>query len=1023
MERSTGVALAYAAAATLWIIVSDKALDSLGLGAGPWAATIKGLGFVAVTAVILFGMLRREHVRLQRRQDERNGREQQWLRMFLELPFVGMAITSPASKRWVQVNDELCRILGYPRDVLERMTWSELTHADDLAADVADFNRVLSGETDGYRMRKRFIRSDESIVHALIDVRCSRRSDGSVDYFVATVRDISNFVQAEVALLRSRDLYAMLSETNAAVSRAANETELLQEACDVSIRTGGFCIAVAHLVDSDGELQAVAHCIDPGFEARVGDVTRITDIDGPARTVIATGVPCVRNELPGAAADATWVGRARAQGINAVASEPLVRDARVVGAMTVFAGEPDFFQPDLLRTIDEVGRSLSFGLESLATRRARESAARIAAQISDRLQAILDASPSAIWMTDRAGRFVLANRKCGAVIGTTVEHLVGLTRDGLMDAVAAAEHRANDERVFATGQPLTIEEGAATADGQRVFLAVKFPIRDASGEVIAVGAIATDITEQRRSTNALRAANERWAALIETSPAAIFDVDSAGRVKSIWNRAAEEVFGVPAALAIGQPIDLIRGIPEGASSVNERVLAGEIVRGELVTRRLRDGRIAHFNASAAPVYDAQGRVEAALGVLIDVTDRMDAEAAHAASEHTYRLLFERHPAPMWVYDVEDRRILAVNDSAVLSYGYSRREFLQLRIDDLRPPEDVPALIESVRRGGPGMQHSGIWRHRRKDGTLLEVEIHSHSLEFDGREARLVMATDVTERRLAERAQRHSESALRLLNEQLEDRIYARTSELLEAKERAEAADHVKSVFLATVSHELRTPLNSIIGFSDLLLQGLAGPVTAEQTKQLGIVRASGQHLLELISDFLDISRIEAGALTLQLAPLDLCTLLREEHDAHRKAASERGLRFDHAPGPDDCVILADRKRVRQIVANLLSNAIKFTDEGRVALGVERLPGHARVTIEDTGIGIAAEDRTALFEPFKRLEPHGHHAREGTGLGLAIARRLTEAMGGEIGVESEPGQGSRFWFTLPLAQREEESCVS
>jgi PAS domain S-box-containing protein len=413
--------------------------------------------------------------------------------------------------------------------------------------------------------------------------------------------------------------------------------------------------------------------------------------------------------------------------------------------------------------------------------------------------------------------------------------------------------------------------------------------------------------------------------------------------------------------------------------------------------------------------------EVEVAVAVRIAGSLD--VAFTGSEHTYRLLFERHPAPMWVYDLEERRILAVNESAIAAYGYSRAEFLALRIDDLRPPEDVPALIDNVRRSAPGMQQSGVWRHRRKDGTVFDAEIRSHSLDIDGRPARIVMASDVTERRRAEYALQQRESELTALNLQLEDRIYARTAELLEAKERAEAADRVKSVFLATVSHELRTPLNSIIGFSDLLLQGLAGPVTAEQKKQLGIVRASGQHLLELIGDLLDISRIEAGALTLQQTAIDLCELLRESLEPHRKAAAERGLRFEHALLPDGCIVCADRKRVRQVVANLLSNAVKFTDQGCVAMRVERLSGHVRVTIEDTGIGIDAADLAVLFEPFRRLERRGHHSREGTGLGLAIARRLTEAMGGEIGVASEPGRGSRFWFTLPLADPGERTCAS
>jgi len=267
---------------------------------------------------------------------------------------------------------------------------------------------------------------------------------------------------------------------------------------------------------------------------------------------------------------------------------------------------------------------------------------------------------------------------------------------------------------------------------------------------------------------------------------------------------------------------------------------------------------------------------------------------------------------------------------------------------------------------------------------------------------------------ATRALRESEARLRSLNMDLEDRIIDRTRELVLAKDRAETADRVKSVFLGTVSHELRTPLNSIIGFTDLILSGMAGPVTIEQRKQLGIVLSAGRQLLALISDFLDISKIEAGAISLRIAPVHLPGDLRNELTVFDGLARESGIEFDVQASGCEIVAAADVQRVRQVLGNLLSNALKFTDSGRVRVRFESRHNSALVSVEDTGIGIPAEHLLTLFEPFRRIEMPGQRAREGTGLGLAIARRLTEAMGGQIGVESTPGRGSRFWFTLPLA---------
>ena len=246
-------------------------------------------------------------------------------------------------------------------------------------------------------------------------------------------------------------------------------------------------------------------------------------------------------------------------------------------------------------------------------------------------------------------------------------------------------------------------------------------------------------------------------------------------------------------------------------------------------------------------------------------------------------------------------------------------------------------------------------------------------------------------------------------------VAERTRELVVARDLAESSNRIKDVFLATMSHELRTPLNSIIGFSDVLLSGIAGELNAEQKTQLGIIHKSGQLLLALISDVLDISKIEAGELRLHLATVPLQELLREQQHVFELQARDRGLALRFECPAQPVQVLADAQRVRQVVGNLLSNAIKFTDRGSVGLSVEVLEHTVRVTVHDTGIGIGPAERENLFKPFQRAAPkHGGH-RDGTGLGLAISRRLVEAMGGEIGVSSEPGHGSRFWFTLPLAR--------
>ncbi len=256
--------------------------------------------------------------------------------------------------------------------------------------------------------------------------------------------------------------------------------------------------------------------------------------------------------------------------------------------------------------------------------------------------------------------------------------------------------------------------------------------------------------------------------------------------------------------------------------------------------------------------------------------------------------------------------------------------------------------------------------------------------------------------------------LTVLNEKLEQQH----REVTRLNAALDQASKLKDQFLANMSHELRTPLNSVIGFSDLLLGMLpdTGPDVATQRDYLETIARNGRHLLELINDLLDLSKIAAGRMELRLEPIDLQALLREAADTVRAQLEARTHTLAIEPPRDHVLVQGDSGRLRQVLLNLLSNAIKFTpDGGRIALSA-RLdePGRVRIAVSDSGIGIAAEDQDKLFKEFVQLDASASRRYEGTGLGLALSKRLVELHGGTIGVHSELGKGSTFWFTLPRA---------
>ena len=280
------------------------------------------------------------------------------------------------------------------------------------------------------------------------------------------------------------------------------------------------------------------------------------------------------------------------------------------------------------------------------------------------------------------------------------------------------------------------------------------------------------------------------------------------------------------------------------------------------------------------------------------------------------------------------------------------------------------------------------RYIRKDGTKFWASLIDRALDVTDREKGLVtVIEDIT-------AGIEAEASLK------------------EALNRAEEADRIKSTFLATMSHELRTPLNSIIGFTGILLQSLAGPLNPEQRKQLGMVQNSSRHLLALINDVLDLSKIEAGQMKVQMERFDLKGILTRVVESVRLQAEKKGLtlRVDIAPEIGFCT--SDSRRVEQIILNLLNNAIKFTDRGSVSLKAFIDGDRLNLSVSDTGIGIKPEDLALLFVPFKQVDTGLTRQHEGTGLGLAICRSLADLLGGEIHATSNVGEGSVFTVNLP-----------
>ncbi len=418
-------------------------------------------------------------------------------------------------------------------------------------------------------------------------------------------------------------------------------------------------------------------------------------------------------------------------------------------------------------------------------------------------------------------------------------------------------------------------------------------------------------------------------------------------------------------------------------------------------RKDRDGNDRHFSNSFVGVVQ-DGKLVSVWGTQRDITERKAMQTALQELEIKFRSVAESATDVIASLDTRGN-IVQWNHAAEVAFGYSEEEMLGKSLS-LIVPDNVTQLENWQRALARPEEWEQVRQHPmemvglRRDGSEFPIELSIASWEMGTETFYTAIVRDITERKRAE-----------------ESRL---------AREAAEKASRAKSEFLSRMSHELRTPLNSILGFGQLLQMD---ELTQSQEESIGYIMGAGKHLLGLINEILDISRIELGHMKLSLEPVEIAPVIEECLDLVRPMAGQRQLHIDTGEPYERLqgkYVFGDQQKLRQVLLNLLSNAIKYNSEGgSIKLRYEECTGrddkHMRISITDTGFGIQVEELPRLFSPFERLDAE-RQGVEGTGLGLVLAKRLIEAMGGTIGVESIVGKGSTFWIELPMKDGEIEA---
>jgi PAS domain S-box-containing protein len=507
-----------------------------------------------------------------------------------------------------------------------------------------------------------------------------------------------------------------------------------------------------------------------------------------------------------------------------------------------------------------------------------------------------------------------------------------------------------------------------------------------------------------------RNATANLAAIVESSSDAIIGTALNGSI-SVWNPAAEKLFGHHSHEMIDSHISILFP-PDRLPELLE--FSAAVARGEVIpqfeTNMLgKHHRLVSVAVTLSPVKDSAQKIIGISAIVRDLSERRAAEAALRQSTDRLTMALATARMGVWEWDLATDEVFWSSECYAITGAESFDNQLRSFTDRIHP-DDVERVMSAAREA--------IQRHR-----IFEVEfrlIHQsgevrwlHNFgqaEYDSRgQAKRLVGTvqDFTE-------QKQAKEALRRANDELEARVKSRTHELLDANERLKELDRLKSQFLANMSHELRTPLNSIIGFSALIHDGKVGPVSPQHKEYLGDVLSSANHLLQLINDVLDLSKIEAGRMELTPENVDLAELLTEVKQNLAPMVASKGLKFTVGIGAGLPVIHTDRLRLLQILLNLASNAVKFTASGEVDIGCETTADNQlRISVTDTGAGIQRERMQLLFQPFSQVDGGLGRRHDGTGLGLYLAQRLVKLLGGEITAESEFGSGSKFTLMLPL----------
>jgi PAS domain S-box-containing protein len=636
------------------------------------------------------------------------------------------------------------------------------------------------------------------------------------------------------------------------------------------------------------------------------------------------------------------------------------------------------------------GRLLKRSIQYSIERKKAETKIQILANI-------MESSNDAIITGSLDGIVTSWNKGAEQIYGYSAEETLGQNASILEPEHLKGDIKRFNERIKRGEKVKNYETVRLRKDGTQINVSVTLsPVFDIHGKLTAISSIARDITESRRAEEKLRESEEKYRNIIETTNEGIVVIDADLRIIYI-NKNLTDKGGYSQEEVIGRPWwDFTDEEGKAVAKLHmDKRREGIDETYELKLIR-KDGSPFWVLVSSKSLLDKDDKFAGSLSMLTDITERKKAEE----KIKSLATVVESSDDAI-ITESLDGIITSWNNGAEQVYGYSAEEVLGKNISILEPDNlkgEIKHLADEIKHGKK-IKHYETSR-LKKDDTTINVSV-SLSPIFD-QSRKLValssIARDTTEKKIAEK--------------------------LLQEKQIAEVANRAKSEFLANISHELRTPLNSIIGFSDMLYEQMYGELNQKQLRSVGNISKSGKHLLNLINNILDISKIEAGKMELGYKNFELASKLNMIRNILFPVADQKNIKIEIDVDNKLVSICADEDKFVQVMYNLVDNAIKFSYENSlVKIGARKKGDLVEIMIIDTGIGIKVEDQNKLFKPFSQSDSFSFRKSQGTGLGLSLVKQIVHLHGGYIWFRSNPSEGSTFAFAIPINNNKGNSVSS